>query len=271
MGLGCSAAWRHEFSAEQASVMNKMVLLYAVPLLLFAGTVTIKRDQLTADLGLAAAIAVAILGAYLLAFLIARFALRRSRGLSVLTGLAVGGPAIPFVGVVVLGYLYGAKVSALPVAIGALVINVVQVPVTLLLLSLDAAVATPADAPMPRVMTRAQDPAHQPTAEPVPTMAAVGTSGTVHAGGRQAAPMAGAGLAHEKALARAGQAHLAQNLTSTAEQPIVWAPMLALVLVLAGISLPRTLVHALTLSGSASTGVAGSVRDLRRPVQPGAA
>ena len=58
LGLGFFAAWRHQFSAEQASVLNKVVLLYAVPLLLFAGTVTIKRDQLTADLGLAAAIAV---------------------------------------------------------------------------------------------------------------------------------------------------------------------------------------------------------------------
>ena len=37
-----------------------------------------------------------MLGAYLLTFLIVRFALRRSRGVSALTGLAVGGPAIPF-------------------------------------------------------------------------------------------------------------------------------------------------------------------------------
>jgi len=131
LGLGFFAAWRHQFSAEQASVLNKVVLLYAVPLLLFAGTVTIKRDQLTADLGLAAAIAVTMLGAYLLTFLIVRFALRRSRGVSALTGLAVGGPAIPFAGVVVLGYLYGPALSAVSVAIGALVLKVIQVPVTL--------------------------------------------------------------------------------------------------------------------------------------------
>jgi hypothetical protein len=46
-------------------VINKMVLIYAVSLPLSAGTVT----QVTADLGLAAAIGVAMLGAYLLTFL----------------------------------------------------------------------------------------------------------------------------------------------------------------------------------------------------------
>jgi hypothetical protein len=127
LGLGFFAAWRHEFSAEHASVMNKMVLVYAVPLLLFAVTVTIKREQLTADLGLAGAIALAMIGAYLLTYLIIRFALQRSRGVSALVALAVGGPAVPFAGVVVLGYLFGAKVSALPIAIGSLVFNVVPV------------------------------------------------------------------------------------------------------------------------------------------------
>jgi hypothetical protein len=84
LGLGVFAAWRHEFSAEQAAVLNRMVLLYAVPLLFFANTVTIERDRLTADLGLAVAIAVGMLSAYLVTFLIARFGLRRSCGVSAL-------------------------------------------------------------------------------------------------------------------------------------------------------------------------------------------
>ena len=53
LGLGFFAAWRHDFTPEQASVLNRMVLLYALPLLLFAGTVTIERSTLTSDLGLA--------------------------------------------------------------------------------------------------------------------------------------------------------------------------------------------------------------------------
>ncbi len=55
-----------------------MVLLYALPLMLFAGMVTIKRSTLTSDLGLAAAITAGLLGTYLVTFLIVRFALRRT-------------------------------------------------------------------------------------------------------------------------------------------------------------------------------------------------
>jgi malonate transporter len=103
LALGFFAGWRHEFFAEQTLVLNQVVLLHALPLLLFAGTVTIKRGTLTNSLGAAAIIITAMVGAYLITFLVVRFAL---------TALAIGGPAIPFAGVVVLGYLYGPSVSA---------------------------------------------------------------------------------------------------------------------------------------------------------------
>lgn len=61
---------------------------------------------------------------------------------------------------------------------------------------------------------------------------------------------------HEKASTGAGQVHLGQNLISTAKQPIVWASILALALVLAGITLPQTVIGAMKLLGTASTGVA---------------
>ena len=37
--LGFVAAWRHDFGSKDATVLNRMVLRYAVPLALFAGTV----------------------------------------------------------------------------------------------------------------------------------------------------------------------------------------------------------------------------------------
>ncbi len=195
LALGFFAGWRHDFTPAQASVLNRMVLLYALPLMLFAGKVTIKRSTLTSDLGLAAAITAGLLGTYLVTFLIVRFALHRPAGVSALTALAVGAPAIPFAGVVVLGYLYGPSLSAVPVAAGALVLNVIEVPVTLVLLS-----------------------------------AATGT-----------------------AAARGG---LGQHVRSAVTAPVVWAPVLALVLVLAGVQLPEVLVNAMKLLGSATTGVA---------------
>ena len=41
--LGIVAAWRKAFASKDASILNRMVLLYAVPLALFAGTVTTSR------------------------------------------------------------------------------------------------------------------------------------------------------------------------------------------------------------------------------------
>ena len=41
--LGFVAAWRHDFGPKEASVLNRMVLLYAVPLALFVGTVGTSR------------------------------------------------------------------------------------------------------------------------------------------------------------------------------------------------------------------------------------
>jgi malonate transporter and related proteins len=35
--LGFFAAWHKDFSTDQASVMNRMVMLYALPMSLFAG------------------------------------------------------------------------------------------------------------------------------------------------------------------------------------------------------------------------------------------
>jgi hypothetical protein len=196
LALGFFAAWRHDFTAAQASVLNRMVLLYALPLLLFAGTVTIKRSTLTSDLGLAAAIAVGMLGTYLVTFLIVRFALHRPLGVSALTALAVGAPAIPFAGVLVLGYLYGPSLSAVPIAVGALVFNVIEVPVTLVLLSV--------------------------------------TEGS----------------------AAAARGSLGQHVLSAVQEPVVWAPVLALVLIVAGVQIPHVIVAAMKLLGSATTGVA---------------
>ena len=45
--LGFVAARRHDFGSKDASTLNRMVLLYAVPMALFAGTVTTSRAALS--------------------------------------------------------------------------------------------------------------------------------------------------------------------------------------------------------------------------------
>ena len=262
LAFGFFAGWHHDFTPAQASVLNRMVLLYALPLMLFAGMVTIKRSTLTSDLGLAAAITAGLLGTYLVTFLIVRFALRRPAGVSALTALAVGAPAIPFAGVVVLGYLYGPSLSAVPVAVGALVLNVIEVPVTLVVLSAAAGSAA-ASATVPRVATPVtQQPGRRP-ALPLRAAFAAGGAGqmatttqpqTVTAMQAQATPASAAGP--PPAAPAAARGGLGQHVRSAVTAPVVWAPVLALVLVLAGAQLPEVLVNAMKLLGSATTGVA---------------
>jgi malonate transporter and related proteins len=255
LAFGFFAGWHHDFTPAQASVLNRMVLLYALPLMLFAGMVTIKRSTLTSDLGLAAAIAAGMLGTYLLTFLIVRFALRRPAGVSALTALAVGAPAIPFAGVVVLGYLYGPSLSAVPVAVGALVLNVIEVPVTLVLLSAATGTAAAASAAAPPVaLPVVQRPQHQLTLPLRPAIATGRADQTASATQPQAAPASTAGP--PPAASAAARRGLGQHVRSAVEAPVVWAPVLALVLVLAGVPLPEVLVNAMKLLGSATTGVA---------------
>jgi malonate transporter and related proteins len=249
LALGFFAAWHHDFTPAQAPVLNRMVLLYALPLLLFTGTVTIKRSTLTSDLGLAAAIAGGMLGTFLVMFLIVRFALHRPVGVSALTALAVGAPAIPFAGVVVLGYLYGPSLSAVPVAVGALVFNVIEVPVTLVLLSAAAGSAASATAPGAATPV-AQKPERRPALPLRPAFAAGSAGPAATAMQAQAAP------APSPAAPAADRGSLGQHVLSTVKEPVVWAPVLALVLVVAGVQLPFALVNAMKLLGSATTGVA---------------
>ena len=107
-----------------------MVLLYAVPVALFVGTLGATRSELIQDGAFAVAMCAAIVGMYTSAFLFFRFALRFSMSESVLAALAASSPAAPFMGPAILGDLFG-KASSISIAIAALVINLVVVPITI--------------------------------------------------------------------------------------------------------------------------------------------
>src|ERR1700745_1622860 len=201
--LGFVAAWRHDFESKDASTLNRMVLLYAVPLALFAGTVTTSRAALSRDIPLVIALCVGIIGLYGVVFLLCRVAFHMQVSTSALAALTASAPAVPFVGPAVLGDLFGG-LSAIPIAIASLVINLTVVPLTIFLLALD---------------TTGRDP-------------------------------------RETAKDKEYLASPATKLAETVKQPIVWAPVLAFIIVLCGLRIPQLLVHSLSLLGGASGGVA---------------
>jgi predicted permease len=132
-------------------------------------------------------------------------------GISALAALMASAPAVPFVGPAVLGDLFG-RLSAIPIAIASLVINLTVVPVTILFLSLDKAGED----------LEAKNPA-------------------AHDGGHSAP---------------SHLSILAAKLGETVKEPLVWAPVLAFVVVLTGVHVPQLIVQSFSMLGYASGGVA---------------
>ena len=213
--LGFVAAWRHDFGSREASTLNRMVLLYAVPLALFAGAVTTSRAALSKDIPLVIALCVAIIGLYGVVFLFSRIVLHMQVSASALAALTASAPAVPFVGPAVLGELFG-ELSAIPIAIASLVINLTVVPVTILLLAWDS---------------KGRDP-------------------------QKNAPVAQEGQQLASSRIKSFAWVFAAKLAETVKEPIVWTPVLAFIIVLTGFHIPELIVHSLSLLGHASGGVA---------------
>lgn len=197
--LGYFSGWHKDFSGDQATTLNRMVMLYALPLLLFGSTVSISRSRLLENVPLALAVAAGMVGSFFVVLLAARFAFQRDLGTSALQALTIGGPAVPFVGVSVLGYVFGPANESIPVISASLAMNLVQVPVCFILLS--AAAARSGDA-------------------------------------------------------KAARPSLLSHVIAAVREPIVWAPILAIILVVSGIRLPKVVSQSMLLLGQATGGVA---------------
>lgn len=136
--LGFIAGWHHDFDAKQGATLNRMVMLYALPLTLFAGMMGIERSILLQQGAMAILLMSGMIISYAIVYIVCRYLLHKTRSFSALHALAITGPAVPFVGVPVLGFLYG-NLSTVPIALCSLMMNLIQVPITLFLLSQDNA------------------------------------------------------------------------------------------------------------------------------------
>ena len=131
--LGLLAGWRHDFTQDQASVLNRMVMGYALPMLLFAGILGTPLAEVLKNVQVFVWLAVGMAGGFILAFLISRFVCGSDVKLAALRGLAIAGPAVPFVGTPVLGMLFPVEAD-LSIAAGSILLNLVQVPLALVFL-----------------------------------------------------------------------------------------------------------------------------------------
>ncbi|HGL4548172.1 TPA: AEC family transporter [Klebsiella aerogenes] len=192
--IGYISGKRKDFNWQQAGDINKIVMLYALPLSIFSNMVMTPRHIVMSMGPVAIAIILALILSFVIPLVIARYIGKRSLALSTLQALAIGSPAVPFIGTSVLAFLFG-TVSASLITVSSITQNVFQLPLVMILMS----VAT-------------------------------------------------------------GDKN--QNISFTTrvinaiKQPVVWSPVVALILVLMDIHIPETVSMSLGLLGKASGGLA---------------
>ncbi|GBR46218.1 MULTISPECIES: AEC family transporter [Neokomagataea] len=133
LALGYYAAYRRDFDAVQASVLTRLVMLYALPIELLASILSTPRAEVMTAGPIAVLICFAMIGGYGLIFGVLHGIFRFPRREAAMIAMATTGPSVPFIGIPVLGQLFG-PASAVPISVGALAMNLVQMPLSFILL-----------------------------------------------------------------------------------------------------------------------------------------
>lgn len=192
--IGYISGKRKDFNWQQAGDINKIVMLYALPLSIFSNMVMTPRHIVMSMGPVAIAIILALILSFLIPLAIARYICKRSLALSTLQALAIGSPAVPFIGTSVLAFLFG-TVSASLITVSSITQNVFQLPLVMILMSV-----------------------------------ATGD--------------------------KSQNISFATRVINAIKQPVVWSPVVALILVLMDIHIPETVSMSPGLLGKASGGLA---------------
>ncbi|EMB4313814.1 TPA: AEC family transporter [Klebsiella aerogenes] len=192
--IGYISGKRKDFNWQQAGDINKIVMLYALPLSIFSNMVMTPRHIVMSMGPVAIAIILELILSFLIPLAIARYICKRSLALSTLQALAIGSPAVPFIGTSVLAFLFG-TVSASLITVSSITQNVFQLPLVMILMSV-----------------------------------ATGD--------------------------KSQNISFATRVINAIKQPVVWSPVVALILVLMDIHIPETVSMSLGLLGKASGGLA---------------
>lgn len=201
MIIGYVTGRKNVFAPEQATIFNKLVLDFALPAALFVSIVRADRQMLVENATLTAISVVGLVVLFMLSYFTIQWFFKRSKAEGAVCALIAGSPTIGFLGYAILDPLYGTGVEAgLVIAIVAIVVNAITIPIGLYLLN-----------------------------------AGSGGSGNDKAGGAT-----GKGAA----------------LIAALKQPVVWAPILAVLLVVVGIRVPDQVDPTFQLLAKANSSVA---------------
>lgn len=137
IGLGFFAGRIREFDGDQVKGLNELVLDYAMPAMMFAGTVSTTRSELLAEGRFVLALLGAFVGLFLGALLFSVRVLHHSIGAAALHANLISMPSVAFIGPPIFRGLFGAS-SILSIATAAVLGMVTLVPLTVVLVELHA-------------------------------------------------------------------------------------------------------------------------------------
>lgn len=136
MALGYAAGKRNVFQEDQARVLNKLVLDFALPAALFVSIVKADRAMLVENATLSLISLIGLVVLFMLSYFTLQWFFKRSKAEGAVCALIAGSPTIGFLGYAVLDPLYGTGVeTGLVIAIVAIVVNAVTIPLGLYLLN----------------------------------------------------------------------------------------------------------------------------------------
>ena len=203
--LGYLAGRAKKFDSDQTSGLNELVLDYALPASLFVGTSGTSRAQLLQQGSFFLALLIAFVGLQVIALLISKFVFHHTTSTAAFQAFVSASPTAPLVGTPILTGLFGAS-GLVSIAISAIIINLVQVPITVVLAEIELS--------------------------------------------QKASKHSNLGQVFRTSMLKA------------IKTPIIWAPILAIVLVLTGVKIPDLLDKMLSLIGAASSGTAAFLTGL---------
>ena len=184
-----------ETDVENSRSFNKLVLNYALPAALFLSIVKGNRHMLFQDLSLLIVSLVVIVALYFWSYFSCKKLFKHTKAEAAICGLIGGAPTIGFLGFAVLEPIYGDNTTTgLVVAIVAIVVNAIAIPICLFLLN-----------PQDNTDKNAK---------------------------------------HSSALLNA------------LKEPVVWSPIIAVILILCGVHFPKVLDPSFDLIAKANAGVA---------------
>lgn len=212
MGLGYFAGRTRRLDLHQMAGLNRVLVEFALPAALFTGTVITPRAELLQHGPLILALVTVYVVFWLLGNVLARVLFHHTAGEAVLQATAIAFINSGFMGVPILGGLFGAS-SIVTVAIASVIGMLTFIPAAVIILEME-----------------------QGRRE-------------VHAS------------KHRRAI-------VLPAFWNAARAPLVWAPILAAVLILMGVIVPPEILAMLNLIGSATAGLAMFVAGLTLTMYP---